>query len=143
MMCKRAQLKRAAKHAKQAKQRKAAASRNAATFATFAAHLPQLASMDDDVPFGPLPTPWGDFTDTYATVGDAVAAAQGAGGALSCFSFDDSGEYERGLRQGGDGWMYEVTLYPRGDLRDLVKTCWLSADEQEQAVQQLRQALAE
>ncbi len=140
-MGKRAQQKRAAKHAKQAKQRKAAASRSAATFAAVAANLPQLTSMDD-ILFGPLATPWGDFTDTYATVSDALAAAEEAGGVLSCFSFDDSGEYERSLRHGADGWTYEVALYPRGTLRDLVKTSWLDADDQDQAVEQLHRALA-
>ncbi|MFE7514132.1 hypothetical protein ACFU8I_23330 [Streptomyces sp. NPDC057540] len=141
MMGKRAQQKRAAKHAKQAKQRKAAASRSAAMFAAVAADLPQLTSMDD-ILFGPLATPWGDFTENHATVDDAIAAAQEAGGVLSCFSYDDSGDYERSLRQDADGWRYEVALYPRGALRELVKTSWLDADDQDQAVEQLRRALA-
>ncbi|MFF1405099.1 hypothetical protein [Streptomyces sp. NPDC058294] len=140
-MGKRAQPKRAAKHAKQAKQRTAAASRNAATFTAVAANLPRLTSMDD-ILFRPLATPWGDFTDTYATVDDALSAAEEAGGVLSCFSFDDSGEYERSLRHGADGWTYEVALYPRGTLRHLVKTSWLDADDQDQAVEQLHRALA-
>lgn len=140
-MGKRAQQKRAAKHAKQAKQRKAAASRSAATFAAVAANLPQLRSMDD-ILFGPMATPWGDFTETHATVDDAIAAAEKAGGVLSCFSFDDSGEYERSLRQDADGWLYEVALYPRGSLRELVMTSWLDADDQDQAVERLRCALA-
>lgn len=140
-MGRRAQQKRAVKHAKQAKQRKAAASQSAATFAAVAASLPQLAATDD-ILFGPLDTPWGDFTDSYATVDDAVAAAEEAGGVLSCFSFDDSGEYERSLRRDTDGWRYEVALYPRGTLRELVKTSWLDADNHDQAVEQLRQALA-
>lgn len=135
-MRKRAQQKRAAKHAKQAKQRTAAASRNAAPFTAVAANLPRLTSMDD-ILFGPLATPWGDFADTYATVADALAAAEEAGGVLSCFSFDDSGEYERSLRHGADGWTYEVALYPRGTLRELAKTSWLDADDQDQAVEQL------
>lgn len=134
-MGKRAQQKRSAK---QAKQRKAAASRNAAAVA---ASLPQLTSMDDFL-FGPLATPWGDFTDSYATVEDAVAAAEEAGGVLSCFSFDDSGEYERSLRHVKDSWRYEVVLYPRQALRDLMKTSWLDADDQDQAVEQLRGVLA-
>ncbi|MER6557488.1 hypothetical protein ABT300_06930 [Streptomyces sp. NPDC001027] len=141
MMGKRAQQKRAAKHAKQAKQRKAAASRSAATFAAVAAGLPQVTSMDD-ILFGPMATPWGDFIDSYTTVDEAVAAAEKAGGVLSCFSFDDSGEYERTLCQDADGWRYEVALYPRQALRELVKTSWLDADDQDQAVQQLRNALA-
>ncbi|MFE9370616.1 hypothetical protein ACFYM2_12725 [Streptomyces sp. NPDC006711] len=132
-MGKRAQQKRAAKHAKQAQQRKSAASRNAATFAAMAAVLPQLMAKDDYT-FGPMSTPWGDFTEIYATVDDAVAAAKEAGGVLSCFAFDDSGEYERSLRHGADGWLYEVALYPRGTLRDLVKTSWLDADDRDQAV---------
>ncbi|TVL87247.1 hypothetical protein [Streptomyces sp. SAJ15] len=77
-----------------------------------AANLPQLTSMDD-ILFGPMATPWGDFTENHATVDDAIAAAKDAGGVLSCFSFDDSGEYERSLRQDADGWRYEVALYPR------------------------------
>ncbi|MFG2885669.1 hypothetical protein ACGFYV_25825 [Streptomyces sp. NPDC048297] len=141
MMGKRAQQKRAAKHAKQAKQRKAAASRSAATFAAVAANLPQLTSMDD-ILFGPMATPWGDFTETHATVDDAIAAAEKAGGVLSCFSFDDSGEYERSLRQDADGWLYEVALYLRGNLRELVMTSWLDADDQDQAAERLRCALA-
>jgi hypothetical protein len=141
MMGKRAQQKRAAKHEKQAKQRKAAASRSAATFAAVAANLPQLTSMDD-ILFGPMATPWGDFTENHATVDDAVAAAEEAGGVLSCFSFDDSGEYERSLRQDADGWRHEVALYPRGALRELVKTSWLDADDQDQAAEKLRCALA-
>lgn len=137
-MGKRAQQKRAAK---QAKQRAAGTVvRRPSVFDALAAQMPHLASMDDHAPMG---SPWGDFTGTYPTVADAVEAAQEAGGALSCFSFDDSGEYERGLRRAEDGWRYEVTLYPRGFLRDLVKTSWLGADDQEQAVEQLRQALAE
>lgn len=140
-MGKRAQQKRAAKQAKRAKQRTFAASRSAALFAAVAADLPQLTSMDD-ILFGPMATPWGDFTETHPTVDDAVTAAERADGALSCFSFDDSGEYERSLRQDVDGWRYEVVLYPRGNLRELVMTSWLDADDQDQAVEQLRRALA-
>ncbi|MFE1876407.1 hypothetical protein ACFW9N_37035 [Streptomyces sp. NPDC059496] len=134
-MGKRAQQKRAAK---QAKKRSIAPARRTSVFDELAARMPQLASMDFDAP---MATPWGDFTETFATVGEAVAAAE-ENGELSCFSFDDSGEYERGLRRGTDGWRYEVTLYPRGYLRELVKTSWLSADDRDQAVVQLRQALA-
>nr|WP_181411826.1 hypothetical protein [Streptomyces sp. F8] len=140
MMGKRAQQKRAAKHAKQAKQRTAAASRNTAVFNALAAQMPRLTSMDD---YEPMSTPWGDFTDSFATVAEALAAAEEAGGLLSCFAFDDSGEYERGLRRVEDGWRYEVTLYPRGYLRELVKTSWLSAEDRDQAVEQLRLALSE
>ncbi|MFI1801057.1 hypothetical protein ACH427_27390 [Streptomyces sp. NPDC020379] len=111
------------------------------TFAALAADLPRLASMDD-ILFGPLATPWGDFTDTYATVADALEAAEEAGGILSCFSFDDSGEYERSLRRDADGWRYEVALYPRQALRELVKTSWLDADDHDHAAEQLRHALA-
>ncbi|MFJ7200940.1 MULTISPECIES: hypothetical protein [unclassified Streptomyces] len=141
-MGKRAQQKRAAKHAKQAKQRKGAAARNAATSAAVAAALPQLMTRDDYA-FGPMSTPWGDFTETYETVGDAIAAAEKAGGTLSFFSFDEVGEYERTLRQEAGGWRYEVTLYPAGELRDLVKASWLNAEDRDQAVGQLRRALAE
>lgn len=140
-MGKRAQQKRAAKRAKQAKQRKAAAARNKSVSEPLAAELPQLTSMTD-ILFGPLATPWGDFTDTYATVDDAVAAAEEAGGVLSCFSYDDSGEYERSLRRSADGWRYEVALYPRDRLRELMMTSWLDADDRDQAVEQLRHALA-
>ncbi|GHE16082.1 hypothetical protein [Streptomyces alanosinicus] len=140
-MGKRAQQKRAAKHAKQAKQRKAAASRSAATFATVAASLPQPTSMDD-ILFWITATPRGGFADSYATVDDAIVAAEKAGGVLSCFSFDESGEYEQTLRQDADGWRYEVALYPRLGLRELVKTSWLDADDRDQAVQQLRRAMA-
>ncbi|PAU50899.1 hypothetical protein CK936_00110 [Streptomyces albireticuli] len=129
---------RAAKHAKQAKQRKAAASRNAATVAT---NLPMLTAMDDTL-FGLLAEPWGDFTDTYPTVEEAVAAAEEAGGGLSCFSFHDSGEYERSLHRDTDDWRYEVALYPRGPLRELVKTTWLDADDRDQAMEQLHRVLA-
>ncbi|WP_280703283.1 hypothetical protein [Kitasatospora sp. GP82] len=103
------------------------------------ARMPFLGSTAD---FGALDTPWDAFTDTYPTVADAVAAAEGTG-ALSCFFFDEVGEYERGIRRGPDGWSYEVTLYPRMQLRELVKTCWLNADDRDQAVEQLRRALAE
>lgn len=137
-MGKRAQQKRAAK---QAKRSRGAASPRPVTFAAAAAvQLPQLLSMGDDEP---LETPWGTFIDSFPTVADAVTAAEEAGGLVSCFSFDDSGEYERGLRRGEDGWLYEVTLYPRGSLRDLVKTSWLNAEDQDQAVEQLRHALAD
>ncbi|MFE0378258.1 hypothetical protein ACFW1M_22315 [Streptomyces inhibens] len=133
-MGKRTNQNKSAKHVKQAKQRKAAAQRRSAAFEAL---LTQLATGEKL-----LETPWGNFTDTYATVGDAVAAAEQTG-ALSCFSFDDSGEYERGLRRGPDGWAYEVTLYPRQQLRELVKASWLNADCQDDAVEQLRQALAD
>ncbi|MET9734506.1 hypothetical protein ABZZ79_28870 [Streptomyces sp. NPDC006458] len=35
------------------------------------ADLPQLTSMDDMF-FGPLATPWDDFTDNHATGGEAL-----------------------------------------------------------------------
>lgn len=89
-MGKKAQQKRAVKHAKQAKQRKAAASRNAA-MSTAAAQQPPL---DDG--FAPSPVPWGD----YATVADALTAAEDAGGVLSCFVSDDLNVYELSLRRG-------------------------------------------
>ncbi|MEU5049086.1 hypothetical protein [Streptomyces sp. NPDC021096] len=82
-----------------------------------------------------------ESTDTYTTVADALAAAEEAGGVLSCFSFDDSSEYERSLRHDVDGWRYEVMLHPRGAC-ELVKTSWLDADDQDQAVERLRRALA-
>lgn len=78
MMRKRGPQKRAVKHAEQAKQRKAAASGSAATFAALAADLSRLTSMDDML-FGLLATPWGDFTQTHATVDDAITAAKEAG----------------------------------------------------------------
>ncbi|MFJ2875500.1 MULTISPECIES: hypothetical protein [unclassified Streptomyces] len=101
--------------------------------------MPQLT---DDLLLGRMTTPWDDFTGTYPSVADALAAAEGAGGALTCFSYDDSGEYDRSLRQGADGWTYEVALYPRGGLRELLKACWLDAEDQDEAVEQLRGALA-
>ncbi|MEU0110635.1 hypothetical protein ABZ313_35465 [Streptomyces sp. NPDC006251] len=104
-----------------------------------AATIPQLESAALS---GPPETPWSEFTDAHPTVADAVAAAEAVGGVLSCFAFDDSGEYDRSLLRDGDGWRYEVTLYPRGYLRDVVKVCWLNADDQDQAVEQLRRALA-
>ncbi|MCZ4098003.1 hypothetical protein O3W51_17225 [Streptomyces sp. H39-C1] len=84
----------------------------------------------------------GNFTDTYATVDEAVAAAEEAGGVLSRFAFDDSGQYERSLRRDAGGWRYEVALFPQQTLRELVTTSWLDADDQGQAVEQLRRALA-
>ncbi|MFJ9167300.1 hypothetical protein ACIRN5_23355, partial [Lysinibacillus fusiformis] len=96
------------------------------------------AAMD----FGPMDTPWDAFTGTYPTVADAIAAAEDTG-ALTCFAFDEWGEYERGVRRGPNGWFYEVTLYPRMMLRQLVKACWLNAVDRDQAVEQLRRALAE
>ncbi|MEV7296871.1 hypothetical protein AB0N79_35435 [Streptomyces microflavus] len=137
-MGKKAQPKRAAKHAKQAKQRKASASRNAAALTAWIADVEQeMGGITTAAP------PWGDFTEAYETVGDAIAAAEKAGGILSFFSFDEVGEYERTLRQGTDGWRYEVTLYPAGELRDLVKASWLNADDRDQAIGQLSRALAE
>ncbi|MFJ1839031.1 hypothetical protein ACIOJ9_34850 [Streptomyces sp. NPDC088175] len=134
----KAQPERAAKHVKQAKQRKAAASRIAAALNAWIADVQQETGGGITAAASP-----GDFTEAYETVGDAIAAAEKAGGTLSFFSFDEFGEYERTLRQGTDGWRYEVTLYPAGELRDLVKASWLNADDRDQAVGQLRQALAE
>ncbi|WP_371503554.1 hypothetical protein OG871_40040 (plasmid) [Kitasatospora sp. NBC_00374] len=62
---------------------------------------------------------------------------------MTCLTFEEWGQYERGFRRGPDGWSYEVTLYPRAQLRELVKACWLNADDRDQAVEQLRRALAE
>ncbi|MEV7123775.1 hypothetical protein [Kitasatospora griseola] len=88
-------------------------------------------------------SPWQTFLDQYPTPGDAIAAAQDDG-ALTCFSFEEIGmECERGFRRGPDGrWVYEVVLYPRMQLRQLVKTCWFAAEDPGLAVQQLRRALA-
>ncbi|WP_426361685.1 hypothetical protein [Streptomyces sp. E-08] len=44
------------------------------------ANLQHLTSIDD-YDLGAMATPWGDFTDSYATVEDVVAAAPEAGGA--------------------------------------------------------------
>ncbi|MFD9794203.1 hypothetical protein ACFWXK_25005 [Streptomyces sp. NPDC059070] len=55
-------------------------------FTTAAASLPQLTWMDD-ILLGPMATPWGDFTETHATVDDAIAAAKrawGLGGSDAC-----------------------------------------------------------
>lgn len=138
-MGKRAQ--RAAKHVKQAKQRKAAASRNAAALNAWIADVQQ--ETRGRITTTATTPPQGDFTEGYETVGDATAAAEKAGGTLSYFFFDDVGEYERTLRQGKDSWRYEVTLYPAGELRDLVKASWLNAEDRDQAAGQLRRALAE
>ncbi|MFE9304300.1 hypothetical protein [Streptomyces sp. NPDC006856] len=103
---------------KQAKQRKAAASRNAAALNAWIADVQQETGGRITTTAA---TPQGDFTEAYETVGDAIAAAEKVGGTLSYRFFDEVGEYERTLRQGTDGWRYEVTLYPRGELRDLMK----------------------
>ncbi|MEU1091589.1 hypothetical protein ACFYPN_32050 [Streptomyces sp. NPDC005576] len=125
--------------AKQGKARKAAVSRNAAYVAALMADV-RMRAMGDFAGMAPSPD---DFTRTYETVGAAITAAEKADGALSFFSFDDVGEYERTLRQDAGSWRYEVTLYPGGELRDLVKASWLNADDRDQAVGQLCKALAE
>lgn len=138
-MGKRAQQKRSSKQLKRARQRTAAASRYAATFAQPVEGL-WMPGSDD---FGFAPSPWDDFTDRYPTVADELAAAEEAGGTLSCFAFDDCGaEFGRGLRYDTDGWRYEVVLYPPGTLRELVKTSWLDAEDRNLAADQLRRALA-
>ncbi|MER7763806.1 hypothetical protein [Streptomyces sp. NPDC097619] len=134
---------KSAKYAKQAKQRRAAAARHAAVFSEILrGDRERAATVIGSGPRASSSTPWSDFIDAHPTVADAVAVAEGAGGVISCFSVDDSGEFERSLRREPDGWRYEVVLYPWISLRDLVKACWLNAEDRDQAVEQLRRALA-
>ncbi|MBD0675653.1 hypothetical protein [Streptomyces sp. CBMA156] len=136
-MGKKAQRKRSVKAVKEFKHVWSPAPSVAAAVDAVAAQV-RAAAMTKG--WAALGTPWDSFTKRYPTVADAIAAAEDTG-ALTCFAVDDWGEYERGVRRGPDGWSYEVTLYPCAQLRDLVKTCWLSADDRDQAVEQLRRAL--